>query len=364
MMTGRLDPVALPVRIVRGASLVAAGLVMMVLLVRLVAGTWLVPEGAFLDGVDYLAPWSLVVLVVPVALACSALRQWRVALVLAATFLALMVLEEDFSFRPRNVSALQGAPVIKVATMNVQYYRAGREQVAEAVKSFDADVVLLSENDVPPEEVPELEALFAPLHFHSGRPQETAIVSRRPVRAVQEVELPSFQASLFLRNRLEDQTSHPHRSFLHAQIDVDGVLVHVISIRFIAGRPPSRSMVDQLAWGRYLVRTHHEEARFFLDYLSRLQGPIVFGGDLNAPPSARLIQRLNRVADDAYLATHWWGRPTFEVKRPLMRLDYLFGMQGAVPLESGRLLYSVSDHYPVWARFAISSPDERVGARQ
>ena len=34
MMTGRLDLVALGVRIVRWASLVAAGLVMMVLLVR------------------------------------------------------------------------------------------------------------------------------------------------------------------------------------------------------------------------------------------------------------------------------------------------------------------------------------------
>ena len=321
------------------------------------------PEGAFLDGVDYLPPWSLVVFVLPVALACWALRQGRVALMLVATFLALMVLEEDVSFRPRHVSALQSAPVLKVATMYVQYYRAGRQEVAEAVKSFDADVVLLSENDVAPEEVPELQALFAPLYFHSGRRQETAIVSRRPARAVKEVEPPSFQASLFLRNRLEDQATHPHRSFLHAQIDVDGVLVHVISIRFIAGRPPSRTMADQLAWGRYIVKTHHQEGRFFPPLPLRLQGPIVFGGDLNAPPSSRLIQRLNRVAD-AYLATHWWGRPTFEVKWPLLRLDYLFGMQGAVPVDSTRLLYSVSDHYPVSARFAISSPDERVGARQ
>ena len=97
-----------------------------------------------------------------------------------------------------------GAPVLKVAALNVQFYRAGREQVANAVKSMDADVVLLSENAVPPEEVPELEALFAPLHFYAGRSEETAIVSRHPLRDVKEVELPSFKASLRRPNRLED----------------------------------------------------------------------------------------------------------------------------------------------------------------
>ena len=110
------------------------------------------------------------------------------------------------------------------------------------------------------------------------------------------------------------------------------------------------------------MKTHHEEGRFFLDYLSRLRGPVIFGGDLNAPPSARLIQGLNQVAEDAYLATHWWGRPTFEVNRPLLRLDYLFGMNGAVPLESTRLHYQVSDHYPVLARFALPSSRERAAA--
>ena len=47
------------------------------------------------------------------------------------------------------------------------------------------------------------------------------------------------------------------------------------------------------------MKTHHEEGRFFLDYLSRLKGPVVFGGDLNAPPSSKLIRRLSEVAQDA-----------------------------------------------------------------
>jgi endonuclease/exonuclease/phosphatase (EEP) superfamily protein YafD len=335
----------------------AAGLVMLVLLARFVAGSPLTSEGAFLDGLDYLPAWPLSLLVVPLGLACWALQQRRLALVCVTTFLVLVLVEEDHWWPSRHVPTAAGAPVIKVAGLNVQFYRAGRERVANAVKSMDADVVLLSENAVRPEQLPEFEALFAPLYFYSGRSEETAIVSRHPLRDVKEVELPSFQASLKRPNRLQDQPTHPHRSFLHAQLDMQGFTLHVISIRFIAGRPRSTSLEDQLEWGRYLVKTHHEEGAFFLDYLSRLKGPVIFGGDLNAPPSSRLIRRLSEVAQDAYLATHWWGRPTFEVRFTVQRLDYLFGMNGAVPVESSRLSDVVSDHYPVWARFALARSD-------
>ena len=347
-------------RIARWVTRGAAGLVMLVLLARFVAGSSLTIEGGFLDGLDYLPSWSLSLLVVPLVLAYWALQQRRLALVCVTTFLVLVFVEEDHSWPGRHVPTAPGAPVLKVAALNVQFYRAGREKVANAVKSMDADVVFLSENAVPPEEVPELEALFAPLHFYAGRSEETAIVSRYPLHDVEEVELPSFQASLRRPNRLEDRRTRGHRSFLHAQLDIEGFVVHVISIRFIAGRPPSKRPGDQLEWGRYLVKTHHEEGAFFLDYLSRLKGPVIFGGDLNAPPSARVIRRLADVAQDAYLATHWWGRPTFDVKFALLRLDYLFGMNGAVPLESSRLSHVVSDHYPIWARFALTQPDGRA----
>jgi endonuclease/exonuclease/phosphatase (EEP) superfamily protein YafD len=347
-------------RIAQWITRCAAGLVMLVLLARFAAGSSLTHEGAFLDGFDYLPPWPLAVLVVPLALACWALKQRRLALVCVTTFLLLVFVEEDHWWPGRRVPTAPGAPMVTVAALNVQFYRAGREQVANAVKNMDADVVLLSENAVPPGEMPALEALFAPLHFYAGRSDETAIVSRRPLRDVKEVELPSFQASLYRRNRLADQPTHKRRSFLHAQLDMQGIAIHIISIRFIAGRPWSKRPGDQYAWGRYLVKTHHEEGAFFLDYLSRLKGPVIFGGDLNATPSAKLIRRLTEVAQDAYLATHWWGRPTFDVNLALLRLDFLFGMNGAVPVESSRLPDVVSDHYPVRARFALTRSDEEA----
>ena len=130
-----------------------------------------------------------------------------------------------------------GAPVLKVAGLTSRVLPV-TEVRATGQSGRGGGAVLVLERCAS-EEVPDLEALFAPLHFYASRSEETAIVSRHPLRDVKEVELPSFQASLRRPNRLEDLGSRGRRSFLHAQLDMQGFAIHVISIRFIAGRPPS-----------------------------------------------------------------------------------------------------------------------------
>jgi endonuclease/exonuclease/phosphatase (EEP) superfamily protein YafD len=333
-------------------SCAAAGVTLLVI-TRLLASSSLVTEGSIIDGLDYLPPSWLLLVILPVAGVAWVWRRRLAVLPMLVLFICLMVIDADFSWRAAPASPPRNAASLTVATVNLQWYRHGRDRVSSAVKGIAADVVFLSENDMRSGEVADFHALYSPLHFYPGRSQETAILSRYPLRDVREIELPSFQASLRNPNRLEEQASHPHRSFIHAQLDIGGATVHLISIRFIAGRAPSSAPSDQLKWGRYLVSTHHREGRFFVDYLSRLRGPVIFGGDLNAPPSSKLIRRLTDVAQDAYLATNWWGRPTFQVKFPLVRLDYLFGMNGATAVESRRLPEVHSDHFPVWARFAV-----------
>jgi endonuclease/exonuclease/phosphatase (EEP) superfamily protein YafD len=117
---------------------------------------------------------------------------------------------------------------------------------------------------------------------------------------------------------------------------------------------PARS---QMSWNGNVICSlpQRDELRLLLDYVSRLEGPIVFGGDLNAPPSARPIHELEAVASDAYLVTHWVGLPTFPAKFPLMRLDYLFSMNGAVATYAARPDLRVSDHCPILAHFALVS---------
>ena len=89
-------------RIARWVTRGAAGLVMLVLLARFVAGSSLTIEGGFLDGLDYLPSWSLSLLVVPLVLAYWALQQRRLALVFVTTFLVLELIEWDHSWSGRH----------------------------------------------------------------------------------------------------------------------------------------------------------------------------------------------------------------------------------------------------------------------
>jgi endonuclease/exonuclease/phosphatase (EEP) superfamily protein YafD len=66
----------------------------------------------------------------------------------------------------------------------------------------------------------------------------------------------------------------------------------IYEIVFDAGRPNSKSLNDQIAWGNYLVRKQEEEARFLISYLRKLDDPVIFGGDLNAPPNAKVMDKL------------------------------------------------------------------------
>jgi len=301
--------------------------------VRLFAGIAPVPEDSFLGALDYVPPWWLAPAVISIALVWLLLGRRRGPAILAVLFVCLLALEDDWTLFHRADRSADRSSIVVLA-MNVRHYRAGHRQVADAIKSVDPDVVLISENHVDGHAIEELEAALAPYSFRSGRSDEAAIASRLPILDATEVELPTRQPTLHHPNRIDEQPSHPHRSFMHARVDFHGTAVNAISIRLIGGIPASSAWSDEIAWARYLLEAPDQEIRFFLDYLSRVQGPIVFGGDLNATPDAQLVRMLDRVASDAYLANHWVGLPTFPAKFPVMRLDYVFCMNGLVPTEA------------------------------
>jgi endonuclease/exonuclease/phosphatase (EEP) superfamily protein YafD len=328
------------------------GLTALAVAVRLVAGA-VQPLGDFLDGLNCLSPWWLVAVVLPVALLWLGAGRRHAAAVLVALFVVLLGLEDDWTLRA-HADHPADTPSLSVLALNVRHYWAGHLRVVEAMKSLDPDLVLISENHVDTNAVQELRADLAPYTFLSGRSDEAAIASRLPILEATEVDLPSRAPTLHHPNRIEDQSTHPHRSFMHARVDFHGTPVNAISVRFIAGIAASSAIGDEVAWGRYVIETQEEEVRFFLDYLSHVQGPIVFGGDLNAPPTAHVIRLLDAVATDAYMSDHWIGLPTFPVKFPFLRLDYIFCMNGLVPMQALRPDVRVSDHYPVLARLELA----------
>ena len=245
---------------------------------------------------------------------------------------------------------------ISAVALNVRYYSFGLDKVIEAILKIDADLYLLSENEITPKQRDILVQRIAPRQFFMGRQEGTAIISKYPVLEFKEVLLPTHQASLYYENEIEKQHLNPHRSFVHALVDVNGVPVNVISIRFLAGRAKSRSPSDVLDWGFYVLKSQIQEVTFFQSYLENLKGPVIFGGDLNATPSSVVVRRLRDVSIDAYLVNHLWGNFTFWTISPKLtfaRLDYLFCTNEIQPERSEILDDLISDHYPLYAEFSL-----------
>jgi endonuclease/exonuclease/phosphatase (EEP) superfamily protein YafD len=319
------------------------------------------PQGSLLSGASYLPPSWLFPLVLPAVVGCWIFGARRICFALAAAYGVCVVPHSDFSLRTAPKPS-GSAPRLSVMALNVQYYSFGVHNVVQAIKRLDADVALLSENVLDQAEVEAVSRELYPSSFRMGRSGETAIASKYPMRDFKEVELPTFQASLSGPSRLDQAATGPHRSFSHAVIEVDGIPVNVLSVRLIAGRAPAADLLSQVGWGLYLMRSQNTEVEFFKAYLARLKGPFIFGGDLNAPPSSPAVQALRERATDAYLATHLIGKPTFRVRAPLVRIDYVFASGELVPLQARRVDIEVSDHFPLFAEFQLPGPHAQARA--
>ena len=320
----------------------------------------LLPESSSLHGIDFLpAFWLLIPIITGLLLMVLAGRR-RVPLAIGGLSLLYIVLCGDVSFAEFGRAFVRVDPAaehLRVAALNVQYYSCGVDSVAAALKKMDADVILLSENsfDSSDQETRFVRSM-APMHYYAGHKNSTAILSRYPIIAAEEVELPSHEASLSGGNDITDQASHPHRSFVHAVLNVHGNRLHAISIRLIAGRPKDHSFAENIKWGKYLLASQVKEESFFERYARNLKGPVIFGGDLNAPPTSTVMRRFSRFATDSFLVDHLWGELTFRTEFPTLRLDYIFSMNGAIPVHSERVTCFVSDHFPVRSEFALQ-PD-------
>ena len=306
-------------------------------------------------GIDYLSPlWLGLAMILPVVLLFGG--GWkRTAAAAAAVTILYLGMFGDFSLSvllPKT-PAVPDAAKIRVAALNVEYYANGLRTVLDSVRAMDADVVFLSENAVPDSLKSEARRIVAPMEFVMGHDNSTAILSKYPIVEFHEVELPSYEASLSGSNDIAEMSDHIHRSFTHAVLNVRGVHIHVLSVRLIAGRPKNNAVDEQLRWGRYLLDVQMKEVASFTRYVTHLSGPVIFGGDLNAPPSSKPIRKIRAYATDAYMETHIWGDCTFRTEAPAMRLDYLFCMNHVVPLAAVRPLLKVSDHFPVTAEFLL-----------
>jgi len=280
------------------------------------------------------APFWLILFIIPCFIKSLLIGNKKLAFALIGIYIIYFCCYGDIALVKPKYDIPEYTTKISVVALNVQYYNHGLKKVINRIKDIDADITLLSENVLSEDELEYVKKEISPQIFFMGKAGEPALISKYPVIECKEVELSSHQASLSGPNRVEEQSFNPHRSFIHAVIDINGTPLHAISIRFIAGRPASQKIKDQLEWGNYIAKTQVEEINFFKEYISKLDGPVIFGGDLNAPPGSRPIKELNKIATDAYMAHHIYGDLTFSVETPVLRLDYLYFMNNVIPLKT------------------------------
>lgn len=317
----------------------------------------LVPEASRWMALGFFPPYGFLLFILPSIVVFAWQQYRRVWRSLTAVFLLFFFLFGDFSYFKQPVvrfSETEQTQPLKVIALNLRYFSYGFETVVEAIREMDADLYLLSENSISVEQREVLEDRIQPKTFFMGRDLGTAIISRYPVLSFREIEFPTRQVSLHKGVKLDRIHLNPFRSFVHGILDVNGVKVHAISVRFIAGRPRKRTFAHTWEFSFHILEAQRKEIAFFLDYIQKLEGPVILGGDLNATASSITIRKLTRVATDLYLQDHVWGGFTFWTSFPAFaRLDYLFGMNQVQPVRSERLDIVVSDHYPVVADVLI-----------
>ncbi len=308
-------------------------------------------------GFDYLPPLWLFVLALPLCFTFWLLKRQRTALLFFFPVLSFLLAFGDLSWRfltftpPEEEQAYEK---LEVLTYNVRYYSYGLEEIVDFFKESGADVILLCESVLSNNEQRYIEKNLSDYYLISDQGRDTAVLSRYPIMRFTITPLPSYLASLSGSNNLEELAQKNHyRSFVHAVIDVNGIAVNVLSLRLIAGRAKDKSIKENWKWGRYLLQAQEQEQNVILDYIDSLQGPVVFGGDLNAPPSARVIKNFRRIARDAYFSDHLFGNFTFRTDFPAMRLDYIFHSSDLIAVDSKIIKTRLSDHFPLKCKLLI-----------
>jgi endonuclease/exonuclease/phosphatase (EEP) superfamily protein YafD len=315
------------------------------------------PEGSLIHASGYVPLIWLLAISLFVLLLLLVIRRFKSALSYFCIVVIFFLLIGDFSLNPFTGKTKYPAndyKALNVITYNVRYFSFGMDSIINFITKSKGDVFLLSECVLTSEKLQYLKEHLTGFTVISDNGNDVALLSRYPVLEQKLIELPTHQASLWGSND-PDRVDEPStkRYFIHALINVDGITVNALSLRLIAGRAKDKSIGEGLRWGRYLLHAQQEELHTFLDYYLSLKGPVVFGGDLNAPPSSGVIQSIKQYADDAYMSDHLFGLFTFRTSFPTMRLDYLFHSKDLIVKSTNIVDVNLSDHFPIRGEFLI-----------
>ncbi len=219
------------------------------------------PESTRLLGaLSFIQPIYILVFAIPSITLLVMFRYLRWSLFFSSIVLANLVWNEDYRLVTTFSQSEAGAAGLnlRLTAWNVQGFFFGIPKVVESLHRSESDILLLSELTLKSEDESSFRKSMAPYHTILSQQGDAAILSKLPIVASYEVELPSHQASLTKHNLIESQAKNQKRSFLHCIVQVGDEQLNVLSIRFLAGRAPSGGLWDNIppskAWDQQQSR--------------------------------------------------------------------------------------------------------------
>lgn len=278
----------------------------------------LVPDGTPLAGIEYLPPSWLLAVVAPATLLLFVARFRTTAGVLVFAWFAVALFRGDHILGARSAPAAPGGADVGLLEWNVD--GGDPAEVSARLLELRPDVVLLAGGD--DRLLAGLASRVAPWRILDGGPGGTAIVTPHPILAWRLVELPP--------------EAH-RRPVLHAELNIFGTRVHALAVNLDddAHYPLARRLVTS----GLRAASRDAGAKFLSDYVGSLPGPVIVGGDLDAPPSTTAVRRLAGVADDLLLADHPVGLASPGTWEAPVRSDYLF-VRDLDPVRSEQIRHS------------------------
>jgi endonuclease/exonuclease/phosphatase family metal-dependent hydrolase len=293
----------------------------------------------------YVLPWLLVGLVPGVVTACAT-RRWGLAALLG-TSTAIVLATYAPLLLPRPAPAQAPAPALRIEVMsyNTWLYNHDVKRLSRTVIGQRPDVVLLQE--ISPEVfwglVDSLRDLYGGAALHRAYEPEIlqGVISRFPVES--HASLPE------------------HGETQRAVLRSPAGPITIYNVHLDRGGP---------WWQRYC-----QAASILRERVLREPGPVILGGDFNAPDQSQPYQLIQRHLKNA----HWEvGRgfgftyPSSVVRLfdvvpgpPMVRIDHIFFSGHFVARRAETIPDSGgSDHLPVFAELDLEPPPpEAVGRR-
>lgn len=283
---------------------------------------------AWLNNGAYLLWVGAIVLMIP----CIVFRRWRMISLLIFPTIVFTVNYLPM-YLPRNITPPSDAQLLKVLTYNINLSPSDLEQIADDIRTIDADIVAIQEVTIA-----------------SANLFDAALSQQYPYRALHPVQGFHGQGILSKYPIIEDEFWKMYLGHQRAVIDVNGTEITVYNVHPVHHVLPF--------WG-FDIRPRTEEVNAFLAKAAQDDTPILIAGDMNMTDQAGDYQLITRTVSDSYREVGYGMGTTFPAHIPflpsLVRIDYVFHSDEFTAIKADVLTSTGgSDHRPLVVGLALA----------